>query len=156
MPLLINNSFEIHKGIYQPPSTNASGIFYAQNDTHLNLSVRPDESTFGGVYGTGGNEYRFLYLYFNVAKNADLSGGTATHLASWTGPTGRYEFVTSLKVPKGHYFNLYFVFHKHWRTSYKKWIWRAYGGEWRTYHDDHDAIEYGIDITKMEFDLHSA
>lgn len=154
MPLLINHTFEIKKGIYQPPGANASGIYYANELTHLNLAVRPDESAYGGVYGAGGLESRSMYLYFNVSKNADLSGGYATHLATWNGATGRYEFSAKLEVPKGHYFNFYFVYHKRWRTSYRKWIWRAYGGEYRTYYNDHEAIEYNIDTANFEFNLY--
>lgn len=164
MHLLINNTFEIAKGIYQPPSTNATGIYFAKNDTHLKLKIRPDDETYAKVYGTGGYNSNLLYLYFIQSANADLSGGQAIHQATWTGASGNFAFETDLNVAKGNYFNLYFVYNyiwqHHYRTSYRDKVYRIYGWEyttrWRDHYEHRSEIHTNIDIKNFEFVLENS
>lgn len=149
MALLITNGFDIQSGVYQQPSSNATAIYYTDKDLILTISITPDTSTYGECYGSG-NDFRYLYLYLATSKNADLSGGTASHLATWTAYTGRFTYQTTLTIPANTYFNLYFAFYRGWRTSYRHKVWRAYGWEYETRYNDHRELQYHINVANFE------
>lgn len=150
MALLITNGFDIQSGVYQQPSSNATAIYYTDKDLILTISITPDTSTYGECYGSG-NDFRYLYLYLATSKNADLSGGTASHLATWTAYTGRFTYQTTLTIPANTYFNLYFAFYRGWRTSHLelRW-WPGIGYWWETVYDDHRELQYHINVANFE------